>query len=100
MKQVLLQLLTGIDGETHDLARWCGLLSVMTFLGLEIANFIVNHTFDATEFGIGLGAVFAATGAFIKLKESTEPSAIEAPMSQTSVSSTTTIEERTVSTKE
>lgn len=74
MKAVLKQLLTGVDGETQDIARWLGAISVLTFLGLTIYVVVVQHgEWKMGEFGIGLGAVFAATGAFIKLKQDSEP---------------------------
>ncbi len=74
IRDVLKQLMTGIDGETHDIARWLGALSVLVFLGLTVFVVVVQKgEWKMSEFGIGLGAVFAAIGAFIRLKSTSEP---------------------------
>ncbi len=78
IRDLMRQLLTGIDGETHDIARWLGALAVLVFLGLTVYVVVWQKgEWKMTEFGIGLGAVFAATGAFISLKSKTEPPAKE-----------------------
>ena len=75
MNEVLKQLLTGKDGQTHDIMRWLCLVTCLAALGLEIYVVAVIRTqsFDVQSFGIGMGAVFAAVGAGLKLKEGTEP---------------------------
>lgn len=74
MKDILKQLVTGIDGETHDVARWLGIISVLTFLALTIYVVVFQHgDWKMTEFGAGLAALFTSIGAFIKLKENQEP---------------------------
>jgi hypothetical protein len=74
MSGILKQMMTGIDGETHDIARWLGALSVLVFLGLTVYEVVVqHHEWKMADFGLGLGAVFTATGAFIRLKETSEP---------------------------
>ena len=74
MNAILKQLLTGLDGETHDIARWLAMVAVLTFLGLTVYEVVwLKGPWQMQEFGIGLGAVFTAAGAFIKLKESQEP---------------------------
>lgn len=74
MKSILRQLLTGADGETHDIARWLGAISVLVFLGLTIDVVVIQRgAWNMTEFGVGLGAVFASVGAFIRLKQDAEP---------------------------
>jgi hypothetical protein len=74
MKDILKQLLTGADNATHDIARWLGALAVIIFLCLTVYVVVVQHgEWKMTEFGIGLGSVFAAIGAFIKLKQDSEP---------------------------
>jgi hypothetical protein len=74
MLNIFKQLLTGKDGETHDIARWLGALSVLVFLGITIDVVVVQRcAWNMTEFGIGIGAVFASVGAFIRLKQDSEP---------------------------
>jgi len=76
MKEILKQLVTGIDGETHDVARWLGILAVLHFLFLSTWVVIVQHAeWKPSDYGLGVGAVFTAIGAFIKLKENQEPKA-------------------------
>lgn len=73
-KSFLTQIGTGKDNKTHDAFRWMAVLSIMVALGLTI--FVVgwrSKEFDIQSFGIGIGAVLAAAGAALKLKESTEP---------------------------
>ncbi len=78
IRSLMRQLFTGVDGETHDIARWLGAMSVLVFLGLTIYVVVWRGgAWNMTEFGIGLGAVFTATGAFIRLKDTTEPKAKE-----------------------
>lgn len=75
MNKLLKDMLTGKDNATYDVSRVCGILGVLTFLGLEIFQVVARHTaFDMQTFGIGFGAVIAAMGAAVRLKASTEPS--------------------------
>lgn len=74
MSAILKQLLTGKDGETHDIARWLGAISVLTFLAVTVHSVVFQHAeWKMSDFGIGLGAVFASVGAFIRLKQDAEP---------------------------
>ncbi len=74
MSKLLKQLFTGKDNETQDLVRWLAALSFVVALGLDV--YVVawkNQQYDMQQFGVGLAAIFAAVGAALKLKESTEP---------------------------
>ena len=75
MNATLKQLLTGKDGETHDIMRWLCLVTCLVALGLEVYVVAVHKSqpFDMMGFGAGMGAVFASVGAALKLKEGTEP---------------------------
>ncbi len=74
MKDIINQLLTGKDNHTHDFVRWLGVLSVLVALVLTVYVVVWrSQIFDLQQFGIGMGSVFAAIGAALKLKETTEP---------------------------
>jgi hypothetical protein len=67
-------MLTGVDNETHDVARVLAVLAFLVGLGLTIyAVAWKGQSFDLTQFGLGIGAMLAALGAALKLKEDTEP---------------------------
>lgn len=74
MKRILTQLLTGKDGETHDLGRWMGALSFLIGCALEIYAVVwAKQPFDFLAFGAGVAALAGGIGAMLKLKETTEP---------------------------
>ncbi|MEX3628323.1 MAG: hypothetical protein VB138_01455 [Burkholderia sp.] len=74
MKDIIKQLLTGKDNQTHDFVRWLGVLAVLVALGLTVYVVVWRgQPFDLQRFGVGMGSVFAALGAALKLKETTEP---------------------------
>lgn len=75
MSEIFKQILTGKDGETHDVIRWLALAAVVVALGLQIyvVAYKCSQPFDMQAFGLGLGAVFASVGAALKLKEGSEP---------------------------
>ncbi len=67
-------ILTGVDNETHDVARVLAVIAFIVGLGLTIYSVAwKNQSFDLTQFGLGVGAMLAALGAALKLKEDTEP---------------------------
>ncbi len=71
---MLRDILTGIDGTTHDLGRWLGAAGGSTGIALTVYDVVVNHVhFNMLEFGTGMAALAAGVGAMLKLKESTEP---------------------------
>lgn len=65
--------LTGIDNETFSGPKVAGMLVVLSFLGLSVADFVMNKKFDPTAFGTGAGLAIAAMGAAVKLSETSEP---------------------------
>lgn len=71
---VIKQMLTGIDGETHDFMRWLGMGGGLTAFCLQIYVVVVKgQPFDMQSFGIGCGALFASVGAALGMKKDTEP---------------------------
>lgn len=73
MPPILSQLLTGRDNQTHDIARWLAAASFAVGLGLTIYVTIRGQPFALQDFGAGIGILFVAVGAAIKLKEGSEP---------------------------
>lgn len=75
MRRAVREMMSGADNVTPDIARWLGSLAVVVFLGLSVYSVVWQKAeWKATDFGVGLGSVFAAIGVFIKLKENSEPS--------------------------
>lgn len=74
MYEILKQLLTGKDNETHNMAKYLGLITFLLGLGLEIYSVVYNNEkFDLKDFGTGMGLLFAGYGAALKLGETSEP---------------------------
>lgn len=73
IQKLIKHCLTGIDGETYDVAR------VLLFFGgiafILYSGYVVwsNHAFDFQSYGIGLGGIIGGGGAGIGLKSKTEP---------------------------
>jgi hypothetical protein len=63
-------LFTEADGATWDLGRVQGTVGFVTFLALSVFSYgIKGDKFDPQTWGIGFGAVTAAYGAMILLKD-------------------------------
>jgi hypothetical protein len=77
MLKLLLQMLTGKDNETHDIARWSWLISLLTVIIVSAWNTIHNISYTLTEFAQSVGIISAAHGAAIYAKKDTEPSPTE-----------------------
>lgn len=74
MSEILRQILTGRDNQTHDLGRWLGALSGVAAVFFQGWAVIVQKApFDMQAFGVGVAALAAGIGAMLKLKEGTEP---------------------------
>jgi hypothetical protein len=74
MVQILRDLLTGIDGKTHDIGRWAAFVSFIAGIGLQVYVVVWKaQPFDFTQFGGGVALMAAGIGAMLKLKQDTEP---------------------------
>lgn len=74
MKKILNDLLTGIDGQTHDVGRYLWILSVLaglTYAGYDLV--FLKTPFDIVKYGLGVGSLLAAGGAALWAKKDTEP---------------------------
>lgn len=69
---ILNDLLTGKDGETHDLGRWSWAISLGAVIaaGLHTAW---HGVIDLVAFGTSIAAVVGAHGVALGLKKDTEP---------------------------
>lgn len=74
MKKILNDLLTGLDGQTHDVGRYLWIISVLAGLAYAGIDLIVlkNH-FDIVAYGAGCAALLAGGGAALWAKKDTEP---------------------------
>jgi hypothetical protein len=73
LKELIFQTFTGRDNKTLDLGRILRAKGVLIFFGLSIYDIYRGSAFDASTWGIGLGAVLAAGGAALAMKAGTEP---------------------------
>jgi hypothetical protein len=76
--KALRDILTGIDGTTHDIGRWMGAVSFVVGLGLQVYVVVWrSQPFDFLTFGAGVAALAGGIGAMLALKAKTEPEAKE-----------------------
>ena len=70
---VLKQLLTGVDGVTHDLGRWSWVGSFAAVISAAGANWWHGVAIDVQGLATALGIVASAHGAALWAKKDTEP---------------------------
>lgn len=75
MRHVFRQLLTGIDGATHDLGRWSWAASFLAVVAAAAANWWRGQAIDLMALAGALAAVAGAHGAALWAKRETEPKA-------------------------
>lgn len=76
MKCFMRHILTGIDGESYDIARVVWAIGSMAYVVLAVADlFVRGNSFNPQEYGVGFGALMAGGGAAVSLKAKTEPGA-------------------------
>jgi hypothetical protein len=75
MYEVLKQLFTGKDNETHDMVAYLVFLSFLVGLTLTTWNFIRGVPFSFQDFGVGVGAMIGAFGVADKLRKDSFPDA-------------------------
>lgn len=70
---IIKQLLTGRDGETHDLGRWSWAGSFTAVIAATVGNWLHGALIDVQALAIALGTVAGAHGAALLAKKDTEP---------------------------
>lgn len=74
VKTFFTHILTGVDGQTFDIARVTWFISSLFYLGMTVYVVVYKGAeFNYVNWSIGLSSIMAAAGASIKLKENTEP---------------------------
>jgi hypothetical protein len=72
---IVKQLLTGIDGITHDLGRWSWAGSFIAVVVAAAGNWWHGLALDVQALATALGIVAGAHGAALWAKKDTEPKA-------------------------
>lgn len=73
-RDILRQWFTESDNKTHDLARVLAALSILTGLGLSVYSVVWRlQTFDMSQFGGGIGMLFAGVAVALGFKKETPP---------------------------
>jgi len=73
MKDILKQLLTGKDNQTHDIARWTWLVGFIAIICIAVYEVMQAHQISLTELAEALGLISGAGGASVMMKKDTEP---------------------------
>jgi hypothetical protein len=73
MNDILKNLLTGKDNQTHDIARWSWAIGFIAVISLAIYEVMQAHQISLTELAEALGIVSGAGGASAMMKKDTEP---------------------------
>jgi len=66
-------MMTGIDGTTHDLGRWSWVGSHLAVTGAAIFSAATGHVIGLMELAGAHAAVATAHGAALFIKKDTEP---------------------------
>ena len=73
MKELLKQLLTGADNQTHDVARWSWLSTTVATIAGAAWNAVHAGTIDLMAFAQAVGIISGAHGAAVMMKKDSEP---------------------------
>jgi hypothetical protein len=77
IKRFFTDLFTEDDNQTWCIARVSAFISLISFIGLGIAHVVTNHTFQPSEYGMGIGAVLGGSGVLIGGKAVTQKDNVE-----------------------
>lgn len=68
MNDVVRHVFTESDNKTHSIYKYLACACIATAIGLQIYAVVHNsQPFDMQAFGIGVGTLFAGTGAALKM---------------------------------
>ena len=73
MNKILNDLLTGKDGQTHDIARWSWMVSMLAIIigaGYELYQSV---SVSLRDFAEAVGIIAGAHGAAVMMKKDAEP---------------------------
>ena len=75
MTEILKQLLTGKDNQTHDIARWSWMLGFIAVICIAVYEVMQARQVSLLELAEALGIVSGASGASVMMKKDSEPEA-------------------------
>lgn len=73
MTEILKQLLTGKDNQTHDIARWSWMLGFIAVICIAVYEVMQARQVSLLELAEALGVVSGASGASVMMKKDAEP---------------------------
>ena len=73
MTEILKQLLTGKDNQTHDIARWSWMLGFIAVICIAVYEIMQARQVSLLELAEALGVVSGASGASVMMKKDSEP---------------------------
>jgi len=73
MTEILKQLLTGKDNQTHDIARWSWMLGFIAVIAIAVYEVMQTRQVSLLELAEALGIVSGASGASVMMKRDAEP---------------------------
>ena len=71
IKKFFKDLLTEPNNETFCLIKTISASGALVYFGCAISHVVINHNFDFSSFGIGLGSIAAACGGGLFMKKDT-----------------------------
>jgi len=71
--QIFTDLLTGVDGKSHDIGRWSWMISTIVIAVGAFWNVYRGEAFSLRDYAEAIGIIAAAHGAAIYAKKDTEP---------------------------
>jgi hypothetical protein len=71
--ELLKQLVTGKDNQTHDLGRWSWIITTLATIAGAAWNAIHVGTLDLMSFAQAIGIIAGSHGAAVMMKKDTEP---------------------------
>lgn len=71
-KRFFVDLFTEDDNNTWCIARVSAFISVISFIALGIVHVVINHQFQPSEYGVGIGSLLGGAGVMIGGKAATQ----------------------------